>query len=277
MLPNGMTVVVAVQRLNHVREIGQHLFLTVTKGTSDHLSTESRVEVMTVGACNHQLNALARAAGTNWHLANHQCRRTFAYNVANSRLGRMGLVFLKWQLKHASLSWTQLYASNPYQDHALYREFEDEMVEARTELLEGWLSVDVPLSGGAGKRLMQTRATPARDLVDLLRLTAESVDLRSTGHAWCLSGTLGCQGQGVYDPTMCGGCSQAIIDVDQAGAWQRIHLDNLRLAALADCGPAVEQKARNSIERSAQVLMDLGIPLPTKGQAAEYMTASEQG
>ncbi|MDZ7653420.1 MAG: hypothetical protein U5L03_13160 [Burkholderiaceae bacterium] len=264
LLANGMTVAVAVQRLKRVREIGRCLFLTVRAGTSDHLGTGSCVDVLSVGASAFQLRRLARAAGTNWRLANHQCRRTFAYNVANSRLGRIGLVFLKWQLKHASLSWTQLYAANPYQDHALYREFEEEMVEARLGLLEGWARPDAPLSGGAGKKLMQTRAMPARDLEQLLRLTAESVELRSTGHAWCISGARVCHGQGVYDPTMCGGCSQAVIDSDQASTWQMIHLENLRLAAITDCGPAVAQKAQRAVERSTEVLTDLGVPLPTR-------------
>lgn len=86
-------------------------------------------EVLSSASCGYQLKQLAAAAGTEWNLANHQCRRTFAYNVANSRLGRMGLVFLKWQLKHASMSWTQLYAASPHQDHALYREFEEEMAD----------------------------------------------------------------------------------------------------------------------------------------------------
>jgi hypothetical protein len=219
------------------------------------------------------MKVLAKAAGTDWVLGNHQCRRTFAYNVANSCLGRMGLVFLKWQLKHASMAWTQLYAANPYQDHALYREFEEEMFEARLDLLEGWASSDAPLSGGAGKKIMQTRARAARDLEQLLRQTAEAIDLRSTGHAWCINGTRGCHGQGVYDPSMCGGCSQAIIDKEQAPAWQMIHLDNLRLAAITDCGPAVTDKARRAVERSTQVLQDLGVPVPTNEQGQAYSAA----
>jgi hypothetical protein len=266
----GMTVAEAVQRLNHVREIGDHLFIAITRGKSDHLGRGSHVEVMSNGACIAQLKKLARQAGTDWDLANHQCRRTFAYNVANSRLGRMGLVFLKWQLKHSSLSWTQLYCASPVQDQALYSELEEELVEARLELLEGWAQPNAPLSGGAGKKLMQTRATPARDLQQLLRLTAETVELRSTGHAWCISGMQVCHGQGVYDPTMCGGCSQAIIDGDQATTWQMIHLENLRLAAITDCGPAVSKKAMRAIERSAQVLTDLGVPLPTEKDAETY-------
>lgn len=276
-LVNGMTVVEAVLRLNHIREIGQHLFLSVGRLRSDHLGTGSRIEVMEVGQCAFQLKTLARAAGTDWNLANHQCRRTFAYNVANSRLGRMGLVFLKWQLKHASLSWTQLYAANPYQDHTLYRDMENELVAGRVELIEGWLQPNAPLSGGAGKRLMQTRAIPVRDREDLLRHTVEAVEIRSTGHAWCLSGTRGCHGQGVYDPAMCGGCSQAIIDKEQAPAWQMIHLDNLRLASITDCGFAVAQKAKRAIERSEQVLRDLGVPLPTEEQADDYEKSSLLG
>lgn len=147
----GMSVAEAVERLNHVREIGNHLFLSLDKRRSDHLGTGSRVGVMSLETCNVQLKALARSAGVDWNLANHQCRRTFAYNVVNSRLGRMGLVFLKWQLKHSSISWTQLYASNPYQDIALYRELEEEQTAARVQLLEGWMQSNVPLSGGRAK------------------------------------------------------------------------------------------------------------------------------
>lgn len=274
-LDSDMTTAEAVKRLNHVRVISRRLVLGISGRASDHLSNGSRVEVLGVVSCGQQLRQLAKAAGTDWCLANHQCRRTFAYNVANSRLGRMGLVFLKWQLKHTSISWTQLYAANPYQDHALYSEFEEEMFEARLGLLEGWAQPDAPLSGGAGKKIMQTRAKVARDFAQLLRLTAESVELRSTGHAWCISGTRGCHGQGVYDPSMCGGCSQAIIDREQAPAWQMIHLDNLRLAAITDCGPAVAEKARRAIERSRQVLQDLGVPLPTDEQANAYTAAME--
>lgn len=272
-LGNGMSVAEAVQRLNHVRVIGGYLVLGVSPGGSDHLGKGSRVEVLSGTACGVQMKQLTKAAGTDWGLRNHQCRRTFAYNVANSRLGRMGLVFLKWQLKHASMSWTQLYAANPFQDHALYGEFEEEMFEARLDLLEGWASSEAPLSGGAGKKIMQTRARAARDLEQLLRQTAEAVELRSTGHAWCISGTRGCHGQGVYDPSMCGGCSQAIIDKELAPAWQMIHLDNLRLAAITDCGPAVIDKARRAVERSTQVLQDLGVPMPTNEQGQAYSVA----
>lgn len=269
-LSNGTEVADAVQRLNHVREISHHMLLGISHQGSDHLGSGSRVEVLSSESCGNALNRLTKAAGVKWDIANHQCRRTFAWNVANSRLGRMGLVFIKWQFKHSSISWTQLYAANPRQDQALYQEFGDALWETKVELIEAWQKADMQLSGGAGKKLMQTRATPVRDFKQLLAATADSVTLRSTGHAWCLSGTQGCHGQGIYDPTMCGGCSQGIIDESQASRWQMIHLDNLHLAAITDCGPAVEAKAKRAVEMSTQVLADLGVALPTAEQTKSY-------
>ena len=269
-LSNGTKVADAVQRLNHVREIGHHVLLGISCQASDHLGSGSRVEVLSSGSCGSALNRLTKAAGVEWDIANHQCRRTFAWNVANSRLGRMGLVFIKWQFKHASISWTQLYAANPRQDQALYQEFGDALWETKVELIEAWQKADMQLSGGAGKKLMQTRATPVREFKQLLAATADSVNLRSTGHAWCMSGSQGCHGQGIYDPTLCGGCSQAIIDESQASRWQMIHLDNLRLAAITDCGPAVEAKAKRAVEMSIQVLADLSVALPTAEQTKSY-------
>jgi hypothetical protein len=76
---------------------------------------------------------------------------------------------------------------------------------------------------------------------------------------------------------MCGGCSQAVIDSDQASTWQMIHLENLRLAAITDCGPAVAQKAQRAVERSTQVLTDLGVPLPTREQAEAYEREGRPG
>ncbi|WP_242540175.1 integrase [Trinickia mobilis] len=270
-LEDGTSIAAAVGRLNHIREIGQHMFLAFDKSTfGPPEDSIARVDVVSVVGCNTQLKSLARAAGSDWALANHQCRRTFSYNVANSRLGRMGLVFLKWQLKHATMSWTELYAANPLQDLAIYRELEEEQTRARIDLMEGWMQADAPLSGGAGKKLLQTRAIPVRDLDELLLHTAESIEIRSTGHAWCLSGTRVCNGQGVYEPTNCANCSQSVIDLNHAAAWQAIHLDNLRLAAVIDCGPAVVQKAQRAIQRSKQVLRELGVPLPSAGQRAAY-------
>ncbi|MDR7298262.1 hypothetical protein J2X16_003625 [Pelomonas aquatica] len=269
-LPAGVTIAQAAQRLNHVREIQSHMLLTLSHYASDHLGRGSRVEVMSINACHEALHRLVKASGIEWIIANHQCRRTFAYNVANSRLGRMGLVFIKWQFKHASVAWSQLYAASPRQDQALYEDFGDEIFNSKVELIASWHESDARLSGGAGRKLLQTRGIAVKNMRELLTATADSVDLRSTGHAWCLSGTQGCHGQGVYDATMCGGCSQSIIDESQGAAWKMIYLDSLRLAAIQDCGPAVTLKAKRAVALSAQVLVDLGLPLPAAKQAEAY-------
>lgn len=70
---------------------------------------------------------LSARAGTDWQLTPHQCRRTYARNIVESRMGRASLVFLKWQFKHSSMSMTQLYASNPMQDASLFDEVLEEM------------------------------------------------------------------------------------------------------------------------------------------------------
>jgi len=267
---NGKSVLQNIERLSRIREIGQHMMLITRWDSSDHLNSGSYVDVMTSNECNVGLRRVARSAGVSWKIANHQCRRTYAWNVANSRLGRMGLVFIKWQFKHLNLGWTQLYAANPRQDQALYQEFVEATFESKTEVIQAWHNADSRLSGGAGKKLLQTRGMPVRDMAQLLAATADTIILRSTGHAWCLSGTQGCHGQGIYDPTMCGGCSQAIIDESQGSRWQMIHLDNLRLAAVTDCGPAIAEKVGKAVAMSTQVLSDLCVALPSPEQALAY-------
>lgn len=270
LLSGGMRVADAVQRLNYVREIADHMLLGVSKAPSDHLGNGTRVDVCSSEICVSAMNRLIHAVGASWRINNHQCRRTFAYNVANSKLGRFGVVFVKWQFKHASMAWSQLYAANPRQGQALYDEFESSLVEAKAEVIAAWHDADARLGGGAGKRLMETRSNAAKDLKELLTSTAEAIDLRSTGHVWCLSGTRGCHGQGVYDPTLCGPCSQSVIDGSHTARWQMIHLDNLRLGAISDCGPAAEAKAKRAIATSEGVLLSLGVSPPTREQAKAY-------
>ena len=137
------------------------------------------------------------------------------------------------------------------------------MIEARQDVLGEWIYSDEPLSGGEGKKIMVNRAIPVKDRKSLLQHTAEIVEIRSTGHSWCISGTKSCDGQGVYDPTMCSDCSKGVIDQSHVPVWQMIHLDNLRLAAVLDCGPGALQMAERAASASRRVLIDLGVPEPT--------------
>lgn len=274
-MESGLTKVQTIERLNHVKAIQDSLFLGLNNGCSDHRPGGVRVDVMTLTSSIKGMNRLLARTGFDWHIANHQCRRTFSFNVVNSRLGRFGLVFLKWQLKHASISWSQLYGANPHQDHVLYQELREAQIEALAGLMEGWMDVSVPLSGGAGKKIMQARATPVRNLRELLVKTAEVIEIASTGHGWCLCGTSGCHGQGVYDPNMCVPCSQAVMDPSTGETWQLIHLDNLRLASITDCGQAVKLRGQRAVEKSRQVLNDLHVPPPSPEMEAQYRVTTD--
>jgi integrase len=267
-LPSGMTRVTALQRLLVARSTENSLFLGETKYGADHTGS-GRIEVLSNTGFGAAMNRLGRSAGVTWRLAGHQCRRTFAWTVANSQLGRKGLMFLKWQLKHSTMTMTQLYASNPNQDDSLYDEFRAEIAAARCEVLESWFDGEIPLSGGAGKRISKARATPVSNLGSLLKLTAESVTIRSTGHSWCLAERGACVGEGIYEAVRCGTCSEAVIDPSHAETWTEIHFHNLELLSLKDCGPAVEQRARRAVAQSLEVLRDLGIEAAANGRVTE--------
>lgn len=266
-LSNSMTRTDALLRLQVARETVDCLFLAISRSAGDLPGSLTRVAVMTRQACIYQLATLARAAGVQWRIANHQCRRTFAWNVAQSKLGRRALIFLKWQFKHSSISMTELYASNPLQDDALYDEFYSEIVESKGQLISSWFEEGSLLSGGAGRKIMDTRAVRVESRASLLRHTAQSVNIRATGHGWCLAQQRGCVGEGMYEATRCVDCSSGVIDASYLETWRQIHLQNLELRSVKDCGPAVAQRVEREIARSAKVLGDLGVDVQAEDAA----------
>jgi site-specific recombinase XerD len=204
---------------------------------------------------------LAKAAGTDWQLAPHQCRRTYARNIVESRMGRASLVFLKWQFKHSSMSMTQLYASNPMQDASLFDEMLEEMTKFKVDLIESWLS-DQPLSGGAGREIKKVRAITLKSRTALLAETAAQVHIRATGHGWCLAQEKGCGGAGLYEATRCVGCKNGIIDESFADIWKGIYEQQTELLLIDDAGPAVKQRAERDVQWARQVMVDLGVLSP---------------
>lgn len=240
-------------RLAHARATRGALFI------ADDSGSHGQAKCLPNGHCNRLLQRLASLAGVDWKIANHQCRRTFAWTVANGRLGRRSMIFLKWQLKHVTMSMTQLYAANPLQDERLYGELYEEVVAARSDLMADWFSDGASLAGGAGRKIMRMRAVPVKDKASLLRHTAEQITIRATGHSWCLGQDGNCVGGGLYEATRCSDCSNGVIDSSVAGIWRGIHRQNLELLAVNDCGQAAMERARREVARSAQVLRDLGV------------------
>jgi site-specific recombinase XerD len=221
------------------------------------------VRALSGAACIDRMQRFAEHAGVDWKLRPHQLRRAYAWTFARHRLGN--LLFLKEQFKHSSLSMTQLYASNPMQDDALYEDLFSEIATQKVQLVERWLNTDQPLAGRAGERIAKLRAHDFPDREAMLRETAEVVSIRSTGHSWCLAQDEGCGGAGLYEPTRCAGCSDAVIDASQRAVWEELHSHQTELLAeAAALGPATTQRVMRDLVKTQAVLVKLGWTNPRR-------------
>lgn len=216
--------------------------------------------------CWQILKQFAKDAGVEWDLAPHQMRRLYAYTFVRHRLG--GLLFLKEQFKHSSINMSQLYAANPRQDPALYDEILEEVRLQKIDAVAAWLHGDELLAGGAGKKLMTLRAHDFPNRAAMIEETADKINIRSNGHAFCLAQDEGCGGVcGVYEKTRCGGCHTSVIDSRFKPFWQETYRHSKELLPEAEkLGPGAVKRVQRDIEASAKVLKDLGVELPMDEQ-----------
>lgn len=253
--PHGLTD--RLLQIAKAKRNANKLFLCTSKSGQKE-SANYHIDALTNGGAKVAFRRLAKAAGTSWLLSPHQCRRTYARNIVESRMGRASLVFLKWQFKHSSMSMTQLYASNPMQDASLFDEVLAEMADFKVDLIESWLG-DQPLSGGAGRAIKRIRAIALESRHALLAETASYVHIRATGHGWCLAQEKGCGGAGLYEATRCVDCKNAVIDESFADVWQGLYQQQRELLVIDDAGPAVRQRAERDVQWARQVMTDLGM------------------
>lgn len=244
-------------RLEKARKDSKRLFLCLN-GSGNKAQGLAHIEALGLAGSNEAFKRIAKAAGSDWPLRTHQCRRTYARCFVESRMGRVSLVFLKWQLKHSSMSMTQLYASNPLQDLTLFDEILQQMTEFKIDLIESWLE-DQPLAGGAGAKIVELRAIPVKDRAALLAQTAPNASIRATGHGWCIATQRSCGGAGLYEATRCPGCKHSVIDQTFASTWQGIYSQQLELMRIEDAGPAVKQRAERDLQVALGVLNSLGL------------------
>ena len=253
-------------RLEKARKDSKKLFLG--RNTQGGKVQESyHVEALSGQGSNAAFDRIAKAAGSDWPLRTHQCRRTYARCFVESRMGRTSLIFLKWQFKHSSMSMTQLYASNPQQDLTLFDEILQQMTEFKIDLIESWLD-DQPLAGGAGEKIVELRAIPIKDRASLLAQTAPHANIRATGHGWCIATERGCGGAGLYEATRCPGCKNSVIDEFFASTWQDIYIQQQELIKIEDAGPAVRQRAERDLQVALDVITSLGLS-PINDDAGE--------
>lgn len=215
------------------------------------------IRALSGAACTERMAVFSKYAGVEWSLRPHQLRRTYAWAFARHRLGN--LLLLKEQFKHSSLSMTQLYAANPQQDEALFADVFNEIAAQKVELIEGWLNSERPLGGRGGERMVKMRAHDFQDRKAMIAETAEMVNIRSTGHGWCLAQEEGCGGAGLYEPTRCAGCSDAVIDDSFKLVWQELHSHQLELVDEAKTlGPATVERVARDLRTTERVLAGLG-------------------
>ncbi len=245
-------------RQDKAKRDSRKLFLCLN-GLGNQPAGKARVEALSNAGSVRAFERLSRAAGADWELRPHQCRRTYARCMVESRMGRASLVFLKWQFKHSSLSMTQWYASNPQQDAALFDEILQEMTDFKTELIESWLGAR-PLAGGAGRRIVRLRAIPIENHSALLAQTVPQVRIRATGHGWCLAQEQGCGGAGLYEATRCVDCKNSVIDGSFLSIWRGLYEQQRELLDVDDIGPAARQRAEGELRLATQVMVDLGVP-----------------
>lgn len=250
-------------RLENARRDAKRLFLCRTVQNGRKL-----VGALSGAGSNRAFDRTAKAAGSDWLLRTHQCRRTYARCFVESRMGRTSLIWIKWQFKHSSMSMTQLYASNPQQDMALFDEIMQQMTEFKVDLIESWLG-DQQLAGGAGEQIVLMRAIPINDRAALLAQTAPHANIRATGHGWCIAMERGCGGAGLYEATRCPGCKNSVIDEFYAATWQDIYRQQKELLKIVDAGPAVRQRAKRDLEVALNVITSLGLsPLEPDAEEA---------
>ena len=127
-------------------------------------------------------------------------------------------------------------------------------------MINHWLDEASPLSGGAGRRIVQLRAHDFDDRKAMIEETAERVRIRSTGHAWCLAQDDGCGGAGLYERTRCVACGNAVIDESFQQTWLDIQAQQAELLDEArGLGPGALQRIQRDIKATAEVLADLGV------------------
>lgn len=246
-----------ILRLEKARKDSKKLFLG-RNSNGGKIKKGYHVEALSGSGSNVAFGRIAKAAGSNWALKTHQCRRTYARYFVESRMGRNSLIFLKWQFKHSSMSMTQLYASNPQQDLALFDEILQQMTEYKIDLIDSWLNQQ-PLAGGAGEQIVKMRVIPLKDRTALLAQTAPHANIRATGHGWCIATERGCGGAGLYEATRCPTCQNSVIDEFFAETWQDIYCQQQELLKIEDAGPAVRQRAERDLQIALNVITNLGL------------------
>lgn len=243
-------------RILELERNSDRLFLSWSSGSAT--STETK-------AHNKQLAAFARRRGIGLDspLTTHRFRRTYAVIVVHLNKGaRIDLITLQHHYKHASVLMTEWYASLPETDKELFDLIEQEGDYFDFALVDHWMDPSTPLAGGFGARL---KAYPGRhhqplffktrrEFVESIR---DGLNIRSTGHSWCLVDSQDCGGRGLFEAARCCDCANGVVDDYFSEVWSNIGTQHAELLELPDIGPGGREKAKKGLAAAEAVLAQL--------------------
>lgn len=244
--------------VHRLEQISDHICLAKSQKKNNALTILSGTTITTF-----RLPNLCKQVASDWNLAAHQFRRTFANYVVHSELG--DLRALKDHFKHWSITMTALYAFNDDLDSELFEELLREKYLVEEEIKQDWFELDTPITGGVmAQKIMQVRKDGELikvfgSLSDMAKAFSSSIPIRSTGLGWCTND----------DECKCGkpdSCESGIVDKRYLPYWGGLLVQQMKLMQLDDIGEAGRAAAQKGMERCEKVLTALGVDIEVMKQ-----------
>ncbi|GEM79581.1 site-specific integrase [Vibrio superstes] len=246
--------------VHRLEEISDHICLSKNPTKGNQINLLSGIAIT-----GFRLPNLCKQIDSDWNLAAHQFRRTFANYAVHSELG--DLRALKDHFKHWSITMTALYAFNDELDAELFEELLREKYLIEEEIKQDWFELDTPITGGdTAQKIMQIREDG--ELIKafgshaaMVKAFTASIPIRSVGIGWCTND----------DECKCGkpdSCESGIVDKRHAPYWTGMLVQQMKLLQLSvsDIGEAGIENVRKGMERCEKVLTALGFDVETMKQ-----------
>ncbi|WP_313551888.1 hypothetical protein [Pseudomonas sp.] len=193
----------------------------------------------------------------------HMFRRTYAVLIVNFNSHSILTSTLRDHFKHSSILMTSSYTSLNGLDHELLKFIEKEEVNFKHAVISEWLDPKTKISGKSGDSFKSYRDKLPPILLsnfkEAVKLIASTTSIRSTGHAWCLSGKSDCSGQGgIYDLSHCAtDCSYGLVDKNYIPHYESIYEQQIKLLELDDIGEGGRSKIKQEALRVIKILNNL--------------------
>lgn len=216
-------------------------------------------------AHNKQLKAFAHRRNLRFEfpLATHRFRRTYAVIVVNLNKGaRIDLLTLQHHFKHASILMAEWYADLSETDKELLDLIDVETDYFDLALIDHWMESSTPLAGGFGARIKSYPGRHHQPIFfktrrEFMESIRDDMNIRSTGHSWCLADAQDCGGRGLFEPPRCSDCANGVVDDHFSDVWENLRTQQTELTKMDDIGPGGREKAKRSLAAVEAVLAKL--------------------